>query len=779
VAVSKRSEAERGSFCGGVAGRALGLASVHVPSRPFVASAPPFSGSSADAAVLRETGLLLEGLRCAGCVRKTEEALRALPGVASASVNYGDHRALVRFDAGVTDLPRIVSAVSALGYQAVPYDPETLDRPIQRESRAALARLLIAAFLAMNVMWLAIALYIGTYQGMDAATQRGLRWLAAALSLPAIAWCGAPFFAGAWRGLRRRELSMDLPVAIAISTAFATNVAGTALGRTHLFVDSSAWIVFLLLLGRTLERRASARAFGAVERLRNLAPREALRRRGAALERVAVSDLAVGDELAIGAGELIPLDATLIGPAAEIDESAITGESAPVTRAPNADLAAGTRNLMTEIAVRVAAPATRGTLARLAALLERAQTERPRIQRSADRFAAAFAPAVLALAALTAVALALRGDPWIDVAFRATTVLIVACPCVFGLATPLAIGAALGRAAELGVLVKSGEALERVARTTRVLLDKTGTLTEGRFSLLRAACASGVTEPELLGAAAFAEGAATHPIAEAIRRAATEAGVTAGGNAKRETRAGLGVIARAEGGARIALGAEALLRELALAPPPELAHDAAQLGASGATLVWVARDGQVLGLLAFEDAPRADARAFVARLAAARVEAEIVSGDHERAVEFAAERAGIAVRSPGATPESKVERVRAHREAGDSVLAVGDGLNDAAFLAAADAGLAMARGSEITLAAADAVVRSPHLGAIADLLELSRATLACIRENFAFALLYNAIAVPLAVAGVLHPLGAAIAMALSSLSVTANSMRLLRFRAAR
>jgi Cu2+-exporting ATPase len=778
VAVSKPGEAERGSDGGGVAGWALRIASVDVLSRTFVASPPPLSRSSADAALLRETGLLLEGLRCAGCVRKTEEALRALPGVASASVNYGDHRALVRFDAGATDLPRIVSAVSALGYQAVPYDPETLDRPAQRESRAALARLLVAAFLAMNVMWLAIALYIGTYQGMDAATQRGLRWLAAALSLPAVAWCGAPFFTGAWRGLRRRELSMDLPVAIAISTAFATNVAGTALGRTHLFVDSAAWIVFLLLLGRTLERRASARAFGAVERLRNLAPREALRRRGAALERVAVSDLAVGDELAIGAGELIPVDVTLIGPVAEIDESALTGEAAPVARAPNANLAAGTRNLMTEIAVRVTAPATRGTIARLAALLERAQAERPRIQRSADRFAAVFAPAVLALAALTAVALALRGDPWIDVAFRATTVLIVACPCVFGLATPLAIGAALGRAAELGVLVKSGEALERVARTTRVLLDKTGTLTEGRFSLLRAACAPGVTERELLRTAAFAEGAATHPIAEAIRSAATEAGVAAGGDAKRETRAGLGVIARAEGTC-VALGGEALLCELALAPPPELAHDAAQLGASGATLVWVARGDQVLGLLAFEDAPRTDARAFVARLAAARVEAEVVSGDHERAVAFAAERAGIAVRSAGATPERKLERVRARRAAGDSVLAVGDGLNDAAFLAAADAGLAMARGSEITLAAADAVVRSPHLGAIADLLELSRATFARIRENFAFALLYNAIAVPLAVVGVLHPLGAAIAMALSSLSVTANSMRLLRFRAAR
>ncbi len=724
-----------------------------------------------------ETGFLLEGLRCAGCVRKTEEALRAQPGVASASINYADHRALVRFDPAATSVKALAAAVEALGYQAVPYDPETLDRPERTQARAALTRLLVAAFLAMNVMWLAIALYIGTYQGMDAATQRGLRWVAVALSLPAVAWCGAPFFAGAWRGIRRRELSMDLPIALAISTAFATNAVGTWLGRTHLFVDSAAWIVFLLLLGRTLERNASARAAGAVERLRNLAPREVLRRRDGAVERVAVSELAVGDEVVIPAGELCPVDATLIAPATELDESALTGESTPVARAPGARIAAGARNLMTEIAVRVLAPASRGTLARLAALLERAQAERPAIQRSADRFAAIFAPAVLGIAALAAAVLAWQGAPALEVAFRATTVLIVACPCVFGLATPLAISAALGRAAELGVLVKSGEALERLARVKRVLLDKTGTLTEGRFALAGRALAEGTSEAELLGAAALAEGEAVHPIAEAIRAAAQRVGAGTTAQAVRETRAGLGVVAACENGVRLTAGAEGLLRELGVTLPAALVGEAAALGARGATLVWVARDARALGVLAFEDALRVDAAAFAPRLGRDGISAELVSGDHAGAVALAAERAGIATFAAGASPEQKLVRVREARAAGQPTLAVGDGLNDAAFLAAADCGLAMARGSEITLAAADAVVRSPRLGAIADLLALSRATLARIRENFAFAMLYNAIAVPLAVAGVLHPLGAAIAMALSSLTVTANSMRLLRFRA--
>jgi Cu2+-exporting ATPase len=728
-------------------------------------------------ASLVETGFLLEGLRCAGCVRKTEEALRAQPGVASAAISYADHRALVRFDPVASSVKALASAVEALGYQAIPYDPETLDRPERTRARAALTRLLVAGFLAMNVMWLAIALYIGTYQGMDETTRLALRWLAAALSLPAVIWCGAPFFAGAWRGLRRRELSMDLPIALAVSTAFATNVVGTWLGRTHLFVDSAAWIVFLLLLGRTLERSASARASGAVERLRSLTPREALRRSGGALVRVPVSELAAGDEIVVPAGELLPVDATLIGPGTELDESALTGESAPVAHEPGARLAAGTRNLLHEIAVRALAPASRGTLARLAALLERAQAERPAIQRSADRFAAVFAPIVLTIAALTAAVLALRGASGLDVAFRATTVLIVACPCVFGLATPLAIAAALGRAAQLGVLVKSGEALERLARVKRVLLDKTGTLSEGRFALVGSARARDVSDAELLRAAVLAEGAAVHPIADALRAAAQRAGVGDGATAVRETRPGLGLVATCEDGSRIVAGAEPLLRASGIELPRDLERAAAELGGRGATLVWVARDARALGVLAFEDVLRGDAAAFAARLARDEISVELVSGDHERAVARAAERSGIARWTAAATPERKLACARdAHAEAGP-VLAVGDGLNDAAFLAAADCGIAMARGSEITLAAADAVVRSPRLGAIADLLALSRATLARIRENFAFALLYNVFFVPLAVAGVLHPLGAAIAMALSSLTVTANSMRLLRFAA--
>jgi P-type E1-E2 ATPase len=251
--------------------------------------------------------------------------------------------------------------------------------------------------------------------------------------------------------------------------------------------------------------------------------------------------------------------------------------------------------------------------------------------------------------------------------------------------------------------------------------------------------------------------------------------VAEGGDAVREVRAGLGVVATLEDGARVAAGAPALLRALGLEPPPALALEAGRLGASGATLVWVARGERVLGVLALEDGLRADAPELSVRLARMGIGAALVSGDHARAVEIAGERAGIRQFSAAMSPEQKLERVRAARENGGAVLAVGDGLNDAAFLAAADCGIAMARGSEITLAAADAVVRSPRLGAIADLLALSRACLARIRENFGFALLYNAIAVPLAVAGVLHPLGAAIAMALSSLTVTANSMRLLRF----
>jgi len=724
-----------------------------------------------------ETGLFLEGLRCAGCVSRVERELRQLPGVERAAVNYTTHRALVRFDPAELDVPTLVERVRGLGYAAIPYDPEALERPGQRDARRALVRVLVAAFLAMNVMVAAVALYLGSYEGISPEVRRGLRWLAVGLSLPAVTWCAAPFWQGAWEGLRRGRISIDVPIALGIGTAFAVNVAGTLAESEHLYVDSAATIVFLILLGRTLERGARARAAGAVERLTALTPVTARRRGADGLEEVPAAELRVGDRVLVAPGETVPADGRIAGGATELDESLLTGESRPVLRREGDAVTGGTRNALAQIEVEVTAPVDAGTLARLAALLERAQAERPQVQRLADRVAGVFAPSVLAVAFATAAFWALSGAPWLEVALTASAVLIVACPCALALATPAAVTAALGRAARLGVLVKSGESLERCAALDAAVLDKTGTLTQGHFAVEEVAAAPGVAPEAVLARAAAAEGASSHPVARALAAAAAVRGLPVPEAAVHRVLPGRGVEAELADGTRLAVGSRELLDAGGVHPPAELQRAAAKLAERGSTLAWVAEGGRALGVVALVDPLREDAAAAVSRLERLGVAVRLVTGDHGGAARRAARAAGIADVASGVSPEQKVEAVRALRAAGARPGVVGDGINDAAALAAAEVGVAMAEGADVTLHAADVVIRAPRLGAVADLVELSRAALRRIRENLGFAVLYNAVAVPLAVAGLLHPLHAALAMSLSSVVVTANAIRLLRWKA--
>ncbi len=730
-----------------------------------------------------EIGLFLDGLHCTGCVHRVERALREASGVREASVNYTSHRALVRYDRQRSSPEALVAVVRELGYEARPFDPEALDGARQQgaegSARASLIRLLVAAFLAGNVMWLSVALYSGDYGGMDPAVRAALRWLALALTVPAITWCASPFWRGAWKGLRRGELNVDLPIVLGIATAFGVGVAGTWSGASNLYMDSAAFIVFLVLLGRTLERNARGRARAAVDRLTALAPPRALRRTAAGIEEVDADQLEVGDLVVVPAGATVPADGELRSEATELDESPFTGESQPVLRLRGDRLLGGTRNLSVEAELELLARPSEGALARLAALLERAQAERPRVQQLADRVAAVFAPTVLGLAALAAVLGWLRGYGAFEIAQTTASVLIVACPCALGLATPAAVTAAIGRAARMGVLVKSGEALERCARVDAVVLDKTGTWTRGNFEVSALRPAPGVSERELLGWAAAAEGASTHPVAEALREAADRSGATVPELPERTTHPGLGVEARCAGLEPVRVGAPPWLERLerpAIVWPPALRVARTELARDGLTLVGVARGRDLLGLVALGDRPRADARVAVERLAQLGIPAWLATGDHRDAALLAVGDAPLVEVWSAQTPEQKVERVRELRARGHRVLMAGDGVNDAAALGAADVGLAMHRGSDVTLHAADLVVRSSRLAALAETVGLARACLARIRENLAFAVLYNLAAVPLAVAGWLDPLHAAIAMSASSVIVTGNSIRLLRWR---
>ncbi|MGH0031624.1 MAG: heavy metal translocating P-type ATPase [Myxococcota bacterium] len=721
-------------------------------------------------------GLLLEGLHCSGCVNRTERALRDAPGVREASVNYTTHRALVEFDPKQTDADALTAVVASLGYEATPYDPESAPDASERGAREMLARVLVAAFLALNVMMISVALYIGGFQDLSPEIRRFLRWTAIALTVPAVAWCALPFWRGAASGLRRREITMDVPIVLGVSIAFAVSIAGTLLEADHLFMDSASMIVFLILLGRTLERRARARASSAVDRLGSLTPRTALRRTPSGVEEVGVDALRPGDRIVVPPGERIATDGTVVHGATEVDESLLTGESHPVLRGVADAVHGGSRNVLAEIEVEVRCAVGEGTVARIGELLERAQLVRPPIQQTADRVAAVFAPSVVGAAALVAVAWTLAGAGGFEVALTTAAVLIVACPCALGLATPAAITAAIGRAASLGVLVKSGEAIERCAKVRHVMFDKTGTLTEGRLAVEEIATEGADAETLLLVAIA-AEGSSTHPVAEALRREADARGLAVPESDDRVRRAvaGRGVVA-GEGADRLLVGSRDLLRDEGVRVPPALEQAAAKLAERGLSLAWVARGDAALGVAGAADPPRADGPEAVERLRRLGLGVSLVSGDHLPAVERAAARARIREIAAGATPEEKVARVSALSRAGRPVLAVGDGINDAAALAAADVGVAMVRGAEVTLHAAELVVRVPRLGAVPDAIALSRAALRRIRENLGFALAYNALAIPLAAVGVLHPLYAALAMSLSSLVVTGNAARLLRWR---
>jgi len=452
-----------------------------------------------------------------------------------------------------------------------------------------------------------------------------------------------------------------------------------------------------------------------------------------------------------------------------VDQSLLTGESAPVALAAGDPVRCGTLNLSGDVEAEVSRPAAAGTVARLVSLLERAQAERPPVQRAVDRVAAVFAPAVLAIAGLTALGCWLAGAPPLDTALRAASVLIVACPCALGLATPAAVSAALGRAAELGLWFRSGAALERAAAIDCVLLDKTGTLSEGRLAVSRVLCAPGVDADALVAAAASALGASPHPIAAGVRREAEQRGLRPAERTQRVL-PGRGVEA-----GTLLCGSRALLDERGVALGKGLDAAARAEADGGASLAFVADGSRALGAFVFTDPVRADARAAVARLTANGVDVALVSGDHAGAVRRAGEAAGIADVASEVAPEAKLARVRAERARGARVAFAGDGINDAAALAAADLGFAFAQGSDVTLQAADVVSHAPQLASLPRALELGRAATRRIRENLALAIAYNAVAVPLAIAGILGPFSAALAMSASSLLVTGNALRLLRF----
>ncbi len=725
-----------------------------------------------EAGQVREAALILEGIACAACVWLNEQHIARLPGVLGVEINYSTHRARVRWDDSRIRLSEILQAVVAIGYTAHPFDPGRYEEVHRRERKAALRRLFVAGFGAMQVMMYAVPVYLASDGTMAPGIERLMHWASLLLTLPVVLYSAGPFFLGAWRDLRLRRLGMDVPVALGIGGAFLASAWATVLGRGEVYFDSVAMFVFFLLCGRFLEAGVRARASGAVENLVRLIPAFAALLPGfpgsRETEQVPVSSLKPGDFVLVRPGEAVPADGRVEQGESQVDESLLSGESRPVAKQPGEALTGGSVNAVSPLLMRVERVGQDTVLSGIVRLLDRAQTEKPRIALVADRAASWFVLALLLGAAGVAVTW-YTVDPqralWITV-----SVLVATCPCALSLATPVALTAATGSLTRLGLLTTRGHALETLARATHFVFDKTGTLTHGRMALLETVALGAVERERCLALAASLEHGSEHPVARALIDAAQGLAPEA---AEVRNFPGLGVEGRLEG-RRCRLGAPRFVMELSGGPLP------AQIGAlpSSATVVALGDEAGWLALFALGDRLRGDAHLLVRGLQGMGRQVCLLSGDRPEAVAEAAAALGIDCARGGASPAEKLEYVRALQRQGAVVAMVGDGINDAPVLAQAQVSVAMGGGTQVAQATADMVLLSGQLTRLLEGLAVATRTTRIIRQNLWWALAYNCLILPFAALGHVTPWMAGIGMSASSLLVVLNAARLARRRPA-
>lgn len=716
---------------------------------------------------LAQVELFLEGVHCSACVWLVERVPLAIPGVARAELDVGRSLAVVAWDPDAVALSAIARFLDRLGYRPHPFRGADREAMRRREDRTLLTRIGVAGALATNVMLLALAQYAGWFSGMEAEAAQLFRWWSLALTVPAVLWPGRTFFTGAWAALRTRAVHMDVPVALALGAGLLRGAWNTWQGSGPIYFDGVTFLIFLLLCGRYLQQQAQRRAADAAALLGALAPDTArVVETDGAIREVPAAALLPGVLLDVRAGDLLAADGTVETGQSELDVALLTGESRPAAVGPGARVFAGTLNLSAPLRVRVdrAGEATR--LGRILRDVEEGTRRRAPMVQLADRMAGRFVLVVLALAVATLV-LWWPTDPVRAVDY-AIAMLVVTCPCALALATPLAVHAAIGQAARLGILIKNGEALERLASPARLILDKTGTLTDGRLRLV-----SWVGETAVQPLVLAAEADAVHPVAHALRMAWPA--MEAPAEAQVRTRLGGGVEAFVAG-RELVVGAPAFVRARATVEERWLdaASDAA---ARGETPVLVALDGTAVALAGFADTVRPDAAAAIERLRALGFRPAILSGDHPVLVQRAAAALDIPAHDArgGATPEGKRETVAsvAQRE---PVVMVGDGVNDAAALAAAQVGIGVHGGAEACLAAADVYLAAPGLTPLVTLADGARRTMRLIRTLLAVSLAYNAIGSVLAITGHIDPLVAAVLMPGTSILNILAAWRTRTFR---
>ena len=699
-----------------------------------------------------EAALMLEGIVCAACVWLTEHHVCALPGVLEFRVNFSTHRATVRWDPKQTRFSDILRAIAAIGYTAHPYDTHRQDAAHKKERSLALRRLAVAGLGAMQIMMLAVALYAGESGGMDEEMRGFLRWASCVIALPVVGYSGWPFLRGAWGSLRNWMLGMDVPVSIAILLAFLASVWATLWNEGEVYFDSVSMFIFFLLTGRFLEMGARHRAGRVSEELIRLLPETATRITPEGDEVVTVGDLIPGDRVRVKPGETLPADGSIVAGLSNVDESILTGESLPVRKSTGDRVVGGSVNADSPLEIRVEQVGSDTVLSSIVRLLDRAQSERPRIAAMADRVAAWFVLAVLLLAAAVAAWWSVHAPQ--DALWVTLSVLVVTCPCALSLATPAAITAATSAMTELGILVTRGHALETLASATHVVLDKTGTLTMGQLRVKSVDVLGPLNEARCIAIAAAMETGSEHPVASAIIDAAGTNSLTAEAIVNTP---GQGVEGWVDG-TRYRLGAASFVADSSVDP--------------GGAWVMLVSDSVALARIHLSDVQRPDAVDALDAMRALGLRLVLLSGDRRPVVEAVAGRLGLTELEGNLLPGEKLDRVRALQADGAIVVMIGDGINDAPVLAGADVSVAMGGGTQLAHASADMILLSEHLRRLADGIRLARRTRVIIRENLVWALSYNALALPLAAAGWVQPWMAAIGMSFSSLLVVVNALRL-------
>ncbi|HKI62375.1 MAG TPA: heavy metal translocating P-type ATPase [Mariprofundaceae bacterium] len=726
----------------------------------------------------RQAQLMVDGIHCAACVWLIEKALAGMDGIVRAEVNLVHHRLQVQWQPGQVSLTKIMRRLAALGYAAIPFNIDTLEGKVREQNRRLLFRLGFAGFAAMNIMWISIALYAGAFSGISGEFRNFFYWVSCAIATPVLLYSGGPILSSAWRGLRHGRLDMDLPVAIGALVTFTFSLWQTITGGAHVYFDTVVTFLFVILVGRYLEALARRNASSATLRLLELQPRMATRLTDAGEERVSVRKLAVGDLLRVRPGDKIPADGVVFKGDSHIDESMLTGESRPVHKRVGSRLAGGTVNGEAALVMRVEQTGAGTVLARIIHLVESAQGSKARVQQLADRIVPWFVAITLVLSAITFLYW-VRSD--FDTALlAATAVLIITCPCALGLATPMAIAVSTGFAAKHGVLVRNGEALEGLSSITHVVMDKTGTLTEGRMRVTDViAQADSATVLQLAGSV---ERDYSHPLAGAICASAEADGLRFLESREQRLLPGLGVgamVGSAHSGCEVWVGNQRLMQSRGIEVDAAIRDACATIEAEMGSAVLVAAGGMLLGLLRIEDQLRKETGEMIASLGRRGIGITLLTGDSAAAASYLQQYLSAHALNPirvvaDVLPEGKVREVIALQERGESVLMVGDGINDAPALAQADISIAMGNGTDVSMECSDIVLMGSDLNRIPWALTLGQRTLQTVRQNLMLSLVYNVMLVPAAMAAWVTPVFAALAMPLSSLLVIGNAILIRR-----